>query len=151
HAPLVRGRARARHATERRRGARQAAREEEVARSMDAARPPAFFVLTGAGVSADSGVPTFRDAGGLWEGQRVEDVATPEAWRRNPALVWRFYQLRRARLRAVEPNAAHRALARLECEVVKRGGRVTLVSQNVDDLHQRAGSTVIAMHGSIAH
>lgn len=110
-----------------------------------------LVVLTGAGVSADSGVPTFRDAGGLWEGQRVEDVATPQAWARDPRTVWRFYQLRRAALRTVEPNAAHHALARLERESLARGDRFTLISQNVDDLHARAGSTVLSMHGSLAH
>ncbi len=107
-------------------------------------------VLTGAGVSADSGVATFRGAGGLWEGRRVEDVATPEAWARDPETVWRFYQLRRAQIATVEPNPAHHALARLERELEATGARFTLVSQNVDDLHQRAGSTVIAMHGQLA-
>ncbi|MCB9916575.1 MAG: NAD-dependent deacylase [Planctomycetes bacterium] len=111
---------------------------------------PRIVVLTGAGVSADSGLATFRGGGGLWEQQRVEDVATPEAWARDPALVWRFYQRRRAALRDVEPNAAHHALARLERELAARGGALTLVSQNVDDLHQRAGSTVLAMHGQLA-
>lgn len=115
-----------------------------------ARRAPAFVVLSGAGVSADSGVATFRGPGGLWEGQRPEDVATPEVWARDPALVWRFYQERRARLGTVEPNAAHHALARLERELERRGGSFTLVSQNVDDLHQRAGSRVLAMHGQLA-
>jgi len=109
-----------------------------------------IVVLTGAGVSADSGVPTFRDNGGLWEGQRVEDVATPEAWVRDPRTVWRFYQLRRAALDTVAPNAAHRALAQLEAGLVERGQRFTLISQNVDDLHQRAGSRPLAMHGSLS-
>ncbi|MCP3917814.1 MAG: NAD-dependent deacylase [bacterium] len=107
-------------------------------------------ILTGAGVSADSGLATFRDAGGLWEGHHVEDVATPEAWARDPSLVWRFYQMRRAQLGEVEPNAAHHALARLETELVAAGSSFTLISQNVDDLHQRAGSNVIAMHGQLA-
>jgi NAD-dependent deacetylase len=106
-------------------------------------------VLTGAGVSADSGVPTFRDAGGLWEGHRVEDVATPAAWRRDPALVWRFYQLRRAALARVTPNAAHVALARLQRELGQCGVPVTLVSQNVDDLHRRTGAEVLDMHGQL--
>ncbi|MCA8981378.1 MAG: NAD-dependent deacylase [Planctomycetes bacterium] len=110
-----------------------------------------LVVLTGAGVSADSGVPTFRDAGGLWEGHRVEEVATPEAWARDPRTVWRFYQLRRAALQEVEPNAAHLALARLERECAARGEGFTLISQNVDDLHERAGSTVLSMHGSLSH
>ena len=111
---------------------------------------PSIVVLTGAGVSADSGLATFRGAGGLWEGQRVEDVATVEAWERDPALVWRFYQLRRAALLDVEPNEAHHALARLERELAKAGGSVTLISQNVDDLHQRAGSRVLDMHGQLS-
>lgn len=109
-----------------------------------------LVVLTGAGVSADSGVPTFRDAGGLWEGHRVEEVATPEAWARDPRTVWRFYQLRRAALATVAPNPAHDALAELEREMNTRGHAFTLITQNVDDLHQRAGSTAIAMHGSLA-
>jgi len=109
----------------------------------------AVVVLTGAGTSADSGLATFRGAGGTWEGYRVEDVATPEAWARDPALVWRFYQMRRAGLGAVEPNAAHFALARMERELHAAGHGFTLISQNVDDLHQRAGSTVLAMHGQL--
>jgi NAD-dependent deacetylase len=108
-----------------------------------------ILILTGAGVSADSGVRTFRDAGGLWEGHRVEDVATPEGWARDPALVWRFYQLRRAQLRDVAPNAAHRALADFAAAAARAGVGCTLVTQNVDDLHQRAGSEVLAMHGEL--
>ena len=107
------------------------------------------LILTGAGVSADSGVRTFRDAGGLWEGHRVEDVATPEGWAHDPALVWRFYQLRRAQLRDVDPNAAHRALADFAAAAARAGVGCTLVTQNVDDLHQRAGSEVLAMHGEL--
>jgi NAD-dependent deacetylase len=104
-------------------------------------------VLTGAGISAESGLPTFRDKDGLWEGQRVEDVACPEAFQRNPELVQRFYNLRRAALRTVAPNAAHLALARLQREY---RGTVTLITQNVDDLHERAGSSgVIHMHGEL--
>lgn len=104
-------------------------------------------ILTGAGISAESGLPTFRDANGLWEGHRVEDVATPEAFVRNPELVHRFYNLRRAALQKVKPNAAHRALARLQTEFP---GKVTLITQNVDDLHERAGSMhVIHMHGQL--
>lgn len=106
-------------------------------------------VLTGAGISADSGVDTYRDAGGLWEGHSFEEVATPEAWERDRALVWRFYQARRRQVRGVDPNAAHRALAGLARDLEERGGRLTLVTQNVDDLHQRAGSDVIAMHGEL--
>lgn len=106
-----------------------------------------IVVLTGAGISAESGVPTFRDKDGLWEGHRFEDVACPEAFQRNPELVQRFYNLRRAALKTVEPNAAHLALARLQREF---SGRFTLVTQNVDDLHERAGSTdVIHMHGEL--
>lgn len=106
-----------------------------------------IVILTGAGVSAESGVPTFRGPDGLWEGHRVEDVATPEAFRRDPVLVQRFYDARRAALGRVEPNAAHRALARLDAEWP---GDMLLVTQNVDDLHERAGSTrLIHMHGRL--
>jgi NAD-dependent deacetylase len=104
-------------------------------------------VLTGAGISAESGVPTFRDADGLWEGHRVEDVATPEAWDRDPSTVQRFYDERRAALAAVEPNAAHKALARLEHWL---NDDLLIVTQNIDDLHERAGSTrVLHMHGAL--
>ena len=102
-----------------------------------------IVVLTGAGISAESGVPTFRDADGLWEGHRVEDVATPEAFERQPAVVHRFYDARRAALAAVEPNPAHHALARLEAAL---GEDLLVVTQNIDDLHERAGSTRIAAH-----
>ena len=105
-----------------------------------------IVVLTGAGISAESGVPTFRDANGLWEGHDVMDVATPEGFARDPALVQRFYDQRRAALADVEPNAAHRALARLQRE---HDARVTLVTQNVDDLHERAGAEVLHMHGEL--
>jgi NAD-dependent deacetylase len=106
-------------------------------------------VLTGAGVSAESGVATFRGAGGLWEGHRIEDVATPEAFERDPTLVWRFYNLRRANLQTVQPNAGHRALADLE----QRFGsdKFTLITQNIDGLHQSAGSRhVLEVHGSLS-
>lgn len=104
-------------------------------------------ILTGAGVSAESGLPTFRDKDGLWEGHRFEDVACPEAFARNPELVQRFYNLRRAALKRVAPNAAHLALARLQREYP---GAVALITQNVDDLHERAGSAeVIHMHGEL--
>lgn len=108
-----------------------------------------IVILTGAGVSAESGIDTFRDGGGLWEQHRVEDVATPEAFDRDPDLVHRFYDMRRAAIQTKEPNAAHRALARLEREWTALGrGRVTVVTQNVDDLHGRAGSKdLIQMHG----
>jgi NAD-dependent deacetylase len=106
-------------------------------------------VLTGAGVSAESGLATFRGGGGLWEGHRVEDVATPGAFARDPLLVWRFYHARRAALRSARPNPGHLALARLE----DRWGseRFTLVTQNVDGLHRAAGSrNVLEVHGSLA-
>jgi NAD-dependent deacetylase len=107
-----------------------------------------IVVLTGAGISAESGVATFRGAGGLWEGHRVEDVATPEAYARDPALVHAFYNARRASLPGVEPNAAHHALARLEREF---SGELLVVTQNVDDLHERSGSTrLLHMHGELA-
>lgn len=96
-----------------------------------------IVILTGAGISAESGLGTFRDKGGLWTRYRIEDVATPDAYARNPALVHEFYNLRRQGLRAAAPNAAHFALAELERR--HRGGFL-LVTQNVDDLHQRAGS-----------
>lgn len=106
-----------------------------------------IVILTGAGVSAESGLATFRGPDGLWEGHRVEDVACPEAFERNPDLVHKFYNLRRAALGTVEPNAAHLAIARLQNEF---RGQVTLVTQNVDDLHERAGSPgVIHMHGEL--
>lgn len=106
-----------------------------------------IVILTGAGISAESGVKTFRDAGGLWEGHRVEEVATPEAFGRNAGTVHRFYNQRRQQLLTVSPNAAHEALARLERDYQ---GKVTLVTQNVDDLHERAGSkNILHMHGEI--
>ena len=106
-----------------------------------------IVILTGAGISAESGLATFRGPDGLWEGHRVEDVATPEAFARNPALVQRFYDLRRAQLKAVEPNAAHRALARLDSEWP---GELLIVTQNVDDLHERAGAKrLLHMHGAL--
>lgn len=104
-------------------------------------------VLTGAGISAESGVPTFRDADGLWEGHRVDDVATPEAFDAQPHVVHRFYDARRAALAAVEPNAAHRALARLEEALADD---LLVITQNIDDLHERGGSTrVLHMHGEL--
>ena len=102
-------------------------------------------VLTGAGVSAESGVSTFRDSDGLWENHKVEDVASIEGWYRNPSVVLDFYNARRAQLADVRPNAAHRAIAELENEY-----KVTVVTQNVDNLHERAGSTrVIHLHGEL--
>lgn len=106
-----------------------------------------LLVLTGAGISADSGVPTFRDAGGLWEGNAVEDVASPEGFHRDPLLVWRFYSQRRANMEGIAPNAAHRALVDIERRL---GDRFLLVTQNVDGLHTLAGSErVIEMHGTL--
>lgn len=107
-----------------------------------------IFVLTGAGVSAESGLNTFRDPGGLWENHDPRRLATPEAFARDPGLVHRFYNWRRAAAAAAVPNAGHLALAKLEKALAARGDRLTLVTQNVDDLHQRAGSNVIAMHGT---
>lgn len=107
-----------------------------------------IVILTGAGISAESGVKTFRDNGGLWEKHRIEDVATPEAFSRDADMVQDFYNTRRAQMTTVEPNAAHRALAKLEADY---GGTVTIITQNVDDLHERAGSNnIIHMHGELA-
>jgi NAD-dependent deacetylase len=106
------------------------------------------FVLTGAGISVESGLPTFRASDGLWAGHAIEDVCTPEAWQRNPGLVWEFYSARRAQCAKAEPNPAHFALAELEARL---GDRFFLCTQNVDDLHERAGSTrLIHMHGELA-
>jgi NAD-dependent deacetylase len=106
-----------------------------------------IVILTGAGISAESGIDTFRSAGGLWEQHRVEDVATPEGFARNPDLVLNFYDMRRAALANVAPNPAHMALARLEREFA---GELLLVTQNVDDLHERGGSgRVLHMHGEL--
>ncbi|MBC9034364.1 NAD-dependent deacylase [Sphingomonas sp. JC676] len=106
-----------------------------------------ILVLTGAGISAESGVATFRGPGGLWEGHRVEDVCTPQALHRDPALVHRFYDARRAQLAGVEPNAAHRALARLDAQWP---GALLIVTQNVDDLHERGGAKrLLHMHGEL--
>ncbi len=105
-----------------------------------------IVILTGAGISQESGLSTFRDADGIWARVRLEDVATPEAFARDPARVHAFYNARRAQLAQVEPNAAHLALARLEREWP---GPVLLVTQNVDDLHDRAGSRPLHMHGEL--
>ena len=105
------------------------------------------FVLTGAGISAESGLPTFRGSDGLWAGHRVTDVCTPDAWQRNPALVWEFYSGRRAAGEKVEPNLGHIAIAELEAQL---GDRFFLCTQNVDDLHERAGSKrLLHMHGEL--
>lgn len=106
-----------------------------------------IVVLTGAGISVESGLPTFRSPDGLWEGHRVQDVATPQGFAANPPTVQRFYNRLRRRLHQVQPNAAHHALARLERAL---GAQLHLVTQNIDDLHQRAGSTRITpMHGEL--
>ncbi len=106
-----------------------------------------IVILTGAGVSAESGIDTFRDAGGLWEQHKVEDVATPEGFARDPDLVLGFYDMRREALAKVEPNDAHRALARLDREW---DGKLLIVTQNVDDLHERGGAkNVLHMHGEL--
>jgi NAD-dependent deacetylase len=106
------------------------------------------FVLTGAGISAESGLPTFRASDGLWAGHRVEDVCTPEALEQDPELVWQFYSERRAQGEKADPNPAHIALAELEAEL---GDRFFLCTQNVDDLHERAGSkNLVHMHGELA-
>ena len=108
-----------------------------------------IVILTGAGISAESGIDTFRDAGGLWEQHRVEDVATPEGFAKDPDLVLGFYDMRREALSEVEPNAAHHALGRLEAEWGDRGD-LLLVTQNVDDLHERGGADdVLHMHGEL--
>ena len=115
---------------------------EEAVRAIRRTRPRRIVALTGAGVSADSGIPTFRGAGGLWRNFRPEELATPEAFLRDPALVWEWYEWRRKLVREAKPNAAHEALARLPAAVV--------VTQNVDGLHARAGSReVVELHGSI--
>lgn len=104
-----------------------------------------LVVLTGAGISAESGLATFRDSGGLWEGHRVEDVATPEAWQRNPAQVLEFYNQRRKKALEARPNRGHEIIKELEDWF-----EVNVVTQNVDDLHERAGSTrVLHLHGSL--
>ena len=105
-----------------------------------------IVVLTGAGISAESGIQTFRDADGLWEGHDVMQVASPEGWRKDQALVLDFYNKRRAQLKTVKPNTAHTALVELE-----KNYDVTIITQNVDDLHERAGSThIIHLHGELS-
>lgn len=107
--------------------------------------PKKIVILTGAGISAESGLKTFRDAGGLWEGHNVYDVATPEAWDRNPELVQQFYNERRKSVLSALPNEGHRALVKLEEKY-----DVTIITQNIDDLHERAGSSnILHLHGII--
>jgi len=109
-----------------------------------------IVILTGAGISAESGIDTFRAAGGLWEQHRIEDVATPQGYAEDPELVHNFYNMRRAALKTVKPNAAHIALSKLEAGLNESGGQLTLVTQNVDDLHERGGvKDVIHMHGRL--
>ena len=104
-----------------------------------------IVVLSGAGISAESGIPTFRASDGLWENHRIEDVATPEAWHRNPALVQEFYNQRRKQALSVQPNAGHLALVKLEEKY-----DVTIITQNVDNLHEKAGSSkVVHLHGEL--
>src|SRR6185503_8337274 len=104
-----------------------------------------LVVLTGAGVSAESGLKTFRDGDGLWNGYNIEDVATPRAWRKDPALVLEFYNMRRADVAKAIPNKAHTGLSELEKDF-----DVTIITQNIDDLHERAGSSkVVHLHGEI--
>jgi NAD-dependent deacetylase len=110
-------------------------------------RQERVFILTGSGVSAESGIPTFRGAGGLWRNHRVEEVASPDAWARDPRLVWDFYSMRRSVAGAARPNPAHVALADLES---KLADRLFLCTQNVDNLHEQAGSRrVLHMHGEL--
>lgn len=112
---------------------------------MIAKTKPRLVILSGSGISAESGLKTFRDSDGLWENHRVEDVATPQAWFANPEGVLRFYNERRNRVRAAKPNAAHCAIAMLETRYA-----VTIITQNIDDLHERGGSThVLHLHGEI--
>jgi len=117
---------------------------------MTALKAPAIFVLTGAGVSAESGLGTFRDKDGLWARYDLREVATPEGFARDPVKVHGFYDARRRALAEAAPNAAHAALARLEAELEARGGRLFLCTQNIDDLHERAGARrVVHMHGEL--
>lgn len=128
----------------RKEAARNDADLEKAARALANARRA--VALSGAGISAESGVPTFRDAGGLWENHRIEDVATPEALRRNPHKVWEFYEMRRKTMTSVEPNAGHVALAEMEALFEE----FTTITQNIDGLHQRAGSSQVhEVHGSL--
>src|SRR5215218_10399179 len=122
--------------------------DRDLARAAAALRSASrVCVLTGAGVSAESGVPTFRASDGLWEGHRIEDVASPMGFERDPRLVWDFYNARRANVRTVQPNPGHHALVRLEA---RYGTRYTLVTQNVDGLHRVAGTkNLLEIHGSL--
>lgn len=108
------------------------------------------IALTGAGISAESGVPTFRGSGGLWRKYRAQDLASPQAFTSNPSLVWEFYSYRRELVLTKEPNEAHRALAQAEKELAEQGKRLVVITQNIDELHRRAGSNnVIELHGTL--
>jgi NAD-dependent deacetylase len=123
-------------------------RKEEIVNKISVTAKDKVFVLTGAGISAESGLPTFRSENGLWAGHRVEDVCVPEAWRRDPWGVWKFYSELRVAGEKAQPNPAHVALAELEA---KLGDRFFLCTQNVDNLHERAGSRRLAhMHGDLS-
>lgn len=112
---------------------------------MDEGKKGHIVVLTGAGISAESGLKTFRDSGGLWESYRIEDVASPNAWMKDPELVLDFYNMRRSQLSTVKPNTAHEFLAELEEE-----WEVSIITQNVDDLHERGGSSsILHLHGEL--
>ncbi|MFC5863100.1 NAD-dependent deacylase [Acidicapsa dinghuensis] len=122
--------------------------------SIEIAANDRVFVLTGAGISAESGLATFRDSDGLWSGYRIEDVCTPEAWDNNPELVWQFYSARRENAEKAQPNPAHRVLAELEDKLDAKSGQVGdrffLCTQNVDELHERAGTrNLVHMHGEL--
>lgn len=120
----------------------------EAIRAIETARPRRIVVLTGAGISAESGIPTFRGQDGLWEGFRAEDLATPEAFSRDPERVWRWYEWRRDLIRRAEPNRAHEALASLDRVSGDRSSLV--ITQNVDGLHRRAGSSrLVELHGNL--
>lgn len=122
---------------------------QEVLQWISAHAPARIAILTGAGISAESGIPTFRGPAGLWESHRPEDLATPVAFARDPLTVWRWYEWRRSVVRQAQPNAAHVALARLERDLAP-AGEVTVITQNVDELHRRAGTrNLIELHGSI--
>ncbi|HYM60402.1 MAG TPA: NAD-dependent deacylase [Thermoanaerobaculia bacterium] len=111
-------------------------------------RPRRIVFFTGAGISAESGIPTFRGAGGLWGDFRAEDLATPQGFARNPHLVWEWYEWRRGLIREARPNAAHESIQRLEAKLAH--GSVTVVTQNIDGLHERAGSrNLVELHGNI--
>jgi NAD-dependent deacetylase len=122
---------------------------QDVLSSIRKERPRRIVVFTGAGISAESGIPTFRGSGGLWKSFQAEDLATPDAFARDPELVWEWYEWRRGLIRTAQPNAAHTAIARLEREAAGRG-EVMVVTQNVDGLHALAGSrNLIELHGNI--